>query len=881
MTLERYRRKRHFDRTPEPRGGRQHASTRPIFVVQKHAASHLHYDFRLQIGDVLASWAVPKGPSLDPSAKRLAVHVEDHPLAYATFEGTIPPGEYGGGSVMLWDRGTWSIDDGEPDVAASLRRGKISFVLQGERLKGGWTLARMRDSSREHRDNWLLIKHQDDHALADSDALVESNQTSVATGRTMEEIGQAQSTSAPASKPQPRAGGARTRRASVRPANTAGARRAAMPNTVSPQLCTLTDRPPEGDHWIHEVKFDGYRLLAHCRGTDIRLTTRAGNDWTGKFGPLTRELQKLGAQTAILDGEVTIVDADGRPSFQMLQRALAGGELHRLVYFVFDIVYLNGYDLQAVPVLERKALLRQLLLPDPTSGLIRYSDHVQGRGLQVGHRACELALEGIVCKRTDARYEQRRSTTWLKVRCSRRQEFAVIGWTSPAGTRKHFGSLLLGAHVDGRLVYTGRVGTGFDSRTLRDIKRKLDDLKQPECPADEPPTRSESRGAHWVKPSLVAEVSFTQWTRDARLRHPTFEGLREDKPAAGVRVERPRPLEEITMKQSLTTAKTKPNKPKTTSAKPSKAPRQQRRATRVAKASKSPRPSPDPIVAGVRITHPSRVVYPDAGLTKLDVAQYYAAAAERMLPHVVGRPLSVVRCPDGLAGQIFFQKHARGSPGMALKSIRVPEHDGDSDYLALDSVEGLLTLVQFGMIEIHTWGSSERDLEHPDTLTIDLDPGEGVNFESLREAAQLVRSAMKQIGLKTFLKLTGGKGLHVVMPLEPSADWEHAKAFCETLARGLASEQPGKFVAIARKALRPGKIFVDYLRNGRGATAVAPFSLRARPRAPVAMPVAWTDLASIESASQYTLKDVMKRFARSNKDPWKGIRVQAPPLELN
>lgn len=807
MGLEAYQRKRDFSSTPEPRGdGKRTKSARPVFVVQKHDASRLHYDLRLEISGALASWAVPKGPSLDPKDKRLAVHVEDHPLEYGDFEGVIPRG-YGAGTVMLWDRGTY---EAEGDAARRVKRGKLSFTLHGEKLRGGFTLTKMR-STKDDGDNWLLIKHDDEFADADRDVLVDEP-ASVKTGRGLKEI-------AGEAKPKPR----KSKR-SEEPGS------AKLPEFIAPQLATLAESAPSGDDWLHEIKYDGYRLIARRSGTKVRLLTRQENDWTDRFKPIAAAIAELAGDTMILDGEACILDSDGHTSFQDLQNAIKARRFDNLVFFLFDLLYLDGRDLRGLPLIERKAELASLLADLPGDGVLRLSDHVAGQGEALFTNACELALEGLISKRADAPYTSGRSRTWLKVKCSRRQEFVIIGWTPPGGSRRHFGSLLLAARDgDDKLIYTGRVGTGFNSASLKDIKKRLDGLARTTCPADEPPTAAESKDAHWVTPELVAEVAFTQWTDDGRLRHPSFQGLREDKPASGVHIDEPERVNAV-----------------------------------------STRTSNEPTVEGVRISSPDRVVFPDAGITKLELAEYYAAVGERMLPFVKDRPLSTVRCPQGRQKKCFYQKHHTDTFADPVRSIRVTEKEGEADYLAIDSVAGLVALAQYGVIEVHPWGSKKGTLDKPDQITIDLDPGGGVSWDELETAARRVRDMLDGVGLTSYLKITGGKGLHVVAPLKPKADWDQARAFCRAVAETLAGAYPTQYTSTASKAGRGGRIFVDYLRNSQGATSIAPYSARARPGAPVAVPVRWEDLSRIDAANAYTITTLPRRLSRLKGDPWEG-----------
>lgn len=842
MSLKQYARKRNFGKTPEPRGARRTGARRAAskkkkkkptlaFVVQKHDATRLHYDFRLELGGVLKSWAVPKGPSLNPQDKRLAVEVEDHPIEYGTFEGVIPYGQYGGGAVMLWDRGTWEPIDSDP--AAALRNGKLTFTLHGERLKGEWTLARMRGRASGGKHNWLLIKKDDRHASRAGGALLARARTSIKSKRSLDEIADD--------------GGQKRRRKGD------DDQEDDPPADIPPQLCTLAERVPAGENWVHEIKFDGYRLIAHLGWGKARLITRAGKDWTTRFRPIAHAIEQLPCSTAILDGEAVIVDEAGKTHFQALQQAIRERKYGNLAFFVFDLLFFNGKDLRSRPLLERKAALKKLLARSKADKVLRFSEHIAGSGGEVQQQACRLGLEGVVSKQIDAPYTSGRSRSWLKIKCGRRQEFVIVGYTAPGGARKHFGSLLLGAHDRrGKLVYTGKVGTGFSDSALRDLGARLKSLRVDRASLDGAVPRSESRGAIWVKPELVGEVSFTEWTQDGRLRHPSFEGLREDKPAKNVRIELPA----ASLTEAVSMAKPSDSTKSRDSLRKPAPPKQRSRRAATDHADS---------VAGVTITHPDRVVYPDCGVTKLELARYYEKAAETMLPFIANRPLSVVRCVRGAGEQCFFQKHIGETFGPPVKSIRVREKSGSADYLAVDSVAGLVTLAQMGVIEIHPWGSSGKNLEHPDVLIFDLDPGEGVGFDRLKAAAREIRALLRRDGLESFVKTSGGKGLHVQAPLVPRATWDRLKEYAAGVARTLAEENPDEYVAIMTKSRRRGKIFIDYLRNGRGATSVAPYSARARNGAPISMPLSWSKLASLESAAEFTVRTRAK-----SQDPWRG-----------
>src|SRR5579883_832869 len=770
MGLRTYKAKRHFDKTPEPSGGELVETAGRLYVIQKHAARRLHYDFRLEDGGVLKSWAVPKGPSLDPSEKRLAVQVEDHPLAYGGFEGEIPAGEYGAGSVLLWDRGRW---EPEGDAAQGLRRGKLVFRLFGRKLQGRFALVRMSGPSSEGGKNWLLIKekNQESRPLSSGDILAERPESVLPPHRAS--VWTSHRAGRRAARPRLR------RRPALDPSKLKGARRAPLPDFIAPQLCTSAEEAPAGGDWLNELKFDGYRILCRLEDGTARLLTRRANDWSANFPTLKKALEGLPARSAWLDGEAVVLDEKGRPSFQALQNALSGPG-PEVLYCVFDLLSLDGWDLRGCGLLARKSALAALL--DGQGPPLRYADHVQGGGPEFFGQACRLGLEGIVSKRRDASYASARTRQWLKVKCFKRQEFVVVGYTRPKGSRSGFGALLLGVHDKGRLRYAGRVGTGFDERTLRSLYERLSRLQVQAPPVEGAPA---ARDAHWTRPELVAEVAFSEWTSDGVLRQPSFVGLRADKPACEVVPESPRPP---------------------------------------------------------RLTHPERVVYERQGLTKRDLAAYYEAAAERMLPLLRRRPLSLVRCPEGRVEKCFFQKHIGETFPPAVK--RTPVHEGGRDrvYGYVDDPAGLIGLVQMNVLEIHPWGSTIDALEQPDTITFDLDPAEDVPWADTVSAAKDLRARLEALGLSSFVKTTGGKGLHVVVPVEPELGWDAIKGFARAVAEAMAREEPKRFTCDMAKAGRTGKIFVDYLRNGRGATAVAAYSTRARPDATVSTPLSWAEL---------------------------------------
>jgi bifunctional non-homologous end joining protein LigD len=837
MALTEYRRKRDFTRTPEPAGGVAAAEPgAPLsFVIQKHKARRLHYDFRLELGGVLKSWAVPKGPSLDPGEKRLAVHVEDHPLDYGGFEGVIPEGEYGGGTVMLWDRGTWQPLD--PDPAQAYADGALKFVLDGAKLHGKWALVRMGGkAATARRENWLLIKERDAVAAPGSgDAVVSDNPRSAASGRTIDQIAAARDRVWASNRA---ADGADAADIAVRVPR---ARRAEIPGDLHPQLATAADKAPEGPEWLHEIKYDGYRLLARLANRKVILSTRNGLDWTAKFPALAESLARLPVASAVLDGELVHLEPNGTTSFSGLQDKIATGRTEALTFFAFDLLYLEGWDLTRAALEDRKAALAELV-PPQASGMLRYSDHQAGRGADFFRHACGYALEGIVSKRRDRPYQPGRGAGWLKVKCTCRDEFVVIGFTDPEGARQGFGALVVGYYAPaGELRYAGRVGTGFADAELVELRRRLDAIERDTPPVASLPKDAPKKGMHWTEPFLVAEIRFGNWTADHILRHAAFEGLREDKSATEV-----------------------VHDPPAAPARPPAAP---------APASRPGRGGRDTSTdfAGVRLTHPERLMYPEDGTTKLDLARYYAAIADWALPHLALRPLSLVRCPEGIAGQCFFQKHGGAGVPAAVGRVEIPDKTGSKTHLVIADLAGLLSLVQMGVIEIHPWGSTATRLETPDRVTFDLDPDVGLPWSRVCAAAVELREMLKGLGLHSFAKTTGGKGLHVVVPLAPKLDWDAVKGFAKRVADRLAEERPERYTVNQAKRARVGRIYLDYLRNTRGATAVGAYSPRARPGAPVSTPLFWCEVEAGVRPEGFTVASVPGRLAKLAADPWADI----------
>ena len=830
MGLKDYQEKRNFSKTPEPPGRAEAAGGGNLYVIQKHAASRLHYDLRLELDGSLKSWAVPKGPSLDPNEKRLAVQVEDHPIEYGGFEGTIPKGEYGGGTVMLWDRGTW---EPEGDLAKELPKGKLGFKLHGEKLRGSWALAQMKDRDGNPTKNWLLIKHRDGEAVAEEHhRVVETAPLSVLSQRTMAEIaaglpGKVAAPPAPALAPAP---GQLTK-----------ARPAPLPDSFSPQLATLVAQAPAGEAWLHEIKLDGYRIQATIGAGRVTLRSRNGKEWTGRFPRVAEALEKLPVQQALLDGEIVVLRPDGTSDFQALQEFLRDGRTAQPVYYLFDLPYCNGFDLSASPLLERKQLLQSLLVgATPTDDSLRFSDHIQGGGPEVYQQACGLAAEGIVSKQVDSPYAQKRSPSWLKSKCRLRQEFVVGGWSEPAGSRVGFGALLLGYYQAGELLFAGRVGSGFTLGELQRLSARLRRLEQQAPPFREPPAPEGRSKMHWVRPELLVEVEFREWTREKLLRQAAYKGLREDKPVGEI------------VRESASEVEPVPP-----SARPA-----------VVASASGPRGSGVITVAGVRVTHPEKILYPEQGLSKGDLANFYAAIGDFILPHLRQRPLTLVRCPAGRLGGCFYQKHLKEALPPSLRTIPIQDQEGSEEYIVLDDLPGLIALVQLGVLEIHPWGSREGDLEHPDRLTFDLDPAPGLGWPEVITGANLLRRRLEGLGLTVFVKTSGGKGVHLVLPITPGVDWEEAKAFTRAVAQDLVRQHPERFTAESRKAKRVGKIFIDYLRNGRGATAVAAYSTRASSGAPVSTPIAWDELDLTMAPDRYRVDNLPQRLAGLKTDPW-------------
>lgn len=891
MSLVEYRRKRDFRVTSEPKGAKPQQHEKLQFVIQKHAASHLHYDFRLELDGVLKSWAVPKGPSLDPAVRRLAMQVEDHPLEYGDFEGIIPKGEYGGGTVMLWDKGTWEpLEDGQRSYDA----GSLKFVLHGEKLQGGWMLVRRggRSAAADER-HWFLFKERDRFASTAEDVTVDKP-LSVTTGRDLDDIAarsdrvwtakgevkhervrkgtgkyahaESPKVSAKAKRitKQGRSRSARGRsdRVPSLPSLDAelkklAAKKATLPKCLEVQLATLIKEAPDGEDWLHEIKFDGYRMLCRIEKGKVRFISRNGKDWTTRFRTLGEAARELPVESAIIDGEVVVIQPNGTTSFQALQNALNSPRSAKFSFYCFDLLYLNGFDVRQVAIEDRKRLLSMVV---PTSGVeaFKFSEHVIGNGPEFFAAAVRMKLEGIISKRSGQPYVSGRGMDWLKIKSSLREEFVIGGFSAPTKSRTHFGALLLG-YYDKRqeLVYSGRVGTGFDQRSLGELHAKFLPLVHSKSPfANLSGTTGQARDVTWLKPSLVAQVEFSNWTNDGMLRHPSFQGLREDKPAAEVvrdnTVSAP-VIESASEAQTMAKRRSSARK-RTTSA-----------------AANTSHAGEGSEVAGVVLSHPDKILYPEEEITKLEIAQYYEQAARWMLPHTTNRLLTLVRCPAGSNARCFYQKHPGEGTSEHLRRFDVREKAKTEEYLAFYDLEGVISLVQMGVLEIHLWGSQADEFEKPDRLIFDLDPDPSVVWPQVITAAKEVRLLLKELGLVSFVKTTGGKGLHVVVPIRRRVSWDEAKTFCHEVADFLVAAAPNRYVAKMSKSLRKGKIFVDYLRNDRGATSVAPYSTRARAGAPVSVPVDWKELTPRLTSDHFNIRNLPSRFAKLKKDPWSDI----------
>jgi len=833
-SLETYRKKRDFRITSEPAGSRRTAAKKAeggLFVMHKHDATRLHYDLRLEHGGVLWSWAVTRGPSLDPSDRRLAVHVEDHPLDYGSFEGMIPAGQYGAGAVIVWDEGSWQ-PDGDPVKA--MKKGHIRFELKGEKLHGFWHMVRLRPRSGEKRDNWLLIKSDDAAARPGFDILADMPR-SVTSGRTIEDIKEGKRPAKPAKKP------ARKASPEKKPKKKKAAGHAdKMPGFIEPCLATLRSTPPAGEEWVHEVKFDGYRLQAHVARGAAKMLTRSGLDWTARFGkPIAGALATLPCGQAVIDGEVVVISDSGATSFAGLQAALSQGRPDLMTFYAFDLLHLDGEDLRAEPLVERKARLQDLLAGSEENGPLRYSEHFAEPGKTMLSHVCRMGLEGVLSKRADAPYRSGRGYDWIKSKCTLRQEFVIVGYLPSQKAGRGLRSLVLAYHEKKKLRPAGHVGTGFSGKVLGDLRTKLDALKTAKSALAGKPGRE--KGVVWVKPKLVAEVEFRSWTSDGILRQASFQGLREDKPADEIVAEIP-----------------------------------EGKAGRSAGSGKRAKKAPAGRATAVELSNPDKVLWPQTGNTKRDMLVHYEKVWPLMQRFVVNRPLSLVRAPDGIERQRFFQKHASKGMSDAIRTTHDPEDN--EELLYVTDFDGVAALVQMGVVEIHLWGSTIDALDTPDYVVFDLDPDEGLGVEAVRAATLDVQSRLEELGLPTVLKTSGGKGFHVVVPLKPKADWDEAKGFAHDFARAMEQTDPDKYTATLSKKARKGRIFIDYLRNGRGSTTVAPWSTRAKANASVSVPVPWKKLEGL-APDHFTLGSKQLAQAIKGPDAWADYDRLRVPLK--
>ncbi|MGI4839346.1 MAG: DNA ligase D [Janthinobacterium lividum] len=900
--LHDYNQKRNFDATPEPAGSARRSKGKKgghalQFCIQKHDASHLHYDFRLELDGTMKSWAVPKGPSLDPKAKRLAVHVEDHPLDYATFEGHIPEGHYGAGDVIVWDRGVW-IPEGDPQQAYA--KGKLKFSLQGEKLGGLWNLVRTHMPGRKQQ--WFLIKHQDEQArsLDDYDVLI-AEPDSVLSDRTLvpKERGKGKRTaakpdahdtdksSAKASSNATSSTRTRTAKAPKAPKaqsvpqapepDTAakpiatpsapprrsrsgkleGARKAPLPTSLKPQLATLVDSAPAGGDWRYEIKFDGYRVLARIEGDEVRLFTRNGHDWTAKMAHQAQALAELGLSSGWLDGEMVVANEHGVPDFQALQNAFESERSEQIVYYLFDAPYLNGMDLTEVPVEQRRAALKKLLKTH-TSDTLRFSDDFDEGAASLLDSACQMQMEGLIGKRVGSAYRSRRSQDWIKLKCKHRQEFVVVGYTEPKGSRSGFGALLLGLHDQdsGELRYAGKVGTGFSEATLRSILQRLEPLERRTKAVANPPTGADARGVHWLEPSLLAEVAYAEMTRDGVVRHSVFHGLRDDKPARDITAETPaaEPVAAASAREASESSER--------TQRSGHSPLPHKSGSRKGKSSKGKADSSHL----VRITHPDRIIDASSGTTKQQLAEYYASVAPWLLPQLKDRPVALVRAPDGISGELFFQKNAGQ---LAIDELQhYDKADAGQACMVINSPKALIGAIQMGTVELHTWNATSADFAHPDRFVLDLDPDPALPWKAMVEATQLTLTVLDELGLTSFLKTSGGKGIHIVVPLKPQADWDSVKDFSHAIVNHIAKLVPERFSAVSGPKNRVGKIFIDYLRNGLGATTACAYAARAREGLPVSVPIERDEVAQLKGASEWNIHNLHERLAELRDDPW-------------
>ncbi len=852
--LARYRSMRDFAVTAEPAGKAKATDLERLpFCIQKHAASHLHYDFRLGWNGVLKSWACAKGPSYVVGDKRLAVEVEDHPIEYGGFEGIIPAGQYGGGTVMLWDQGTWAPQPGHEDVDAGLRDGQLKFTMDGTKMHGKWALIRMGGKfARGSKPNWLLIKEHDEFERHEGDpAVTDAESTSVVTGRSLEEI--AKSEDHVWNFKETNTGPQAWYRQDAKPAAIAlpgGLPEELQPTFLKPQLAQETEAPPAGDTWLHELKLDGYRMQARKEGAKVQMLTRSGLDWTDRVKHVAAEVARLAVEQVTLDGEVVVVSENGTTNFADLQASFQEGAKNPLTFFCFDLLHVNGHSTRELPLFDRKKLLAELLA-GANADTLQVSEHLVGNGEEMFHKACELHAEGIVSKRAAAPYTAGRSSAWQKSKCLHEQEFVIGGYTLPGKGKAGgpgLGALLLGYYDDQkRLIYAGRTGTGFTQKFAATLRKRLETAETNTSPFLNPSAEAR-KGAIWVRPSTVAQVRFATWTADEQVRQAAFLGLREDKPASEVRRESAAPAPKSN--------EGKQRSPPPEAAGPSAASLPKGKKTVLQK-------------APVRLTHPDKILDQASKLTKQQLADFYWAVAPRMLPHIAGRALSLVRLPNGIGQASFYQKNVTTTLPPGFESVPVPDKKTGEmhQYVALSTPEAVAAMAQMSVLEVHPWGSLAANLEHPDRLVIDLDPDESLGWDVLTGAADDVRKRLKTLGLESFLKTTGGKGLHVVVPITPEMAYPEIKQWCHGFVLAMERANPKLYLTNMSKAARPGKIYLDYLRNERGATAVAPYSPRARANVGVAVPLTWPELKLAESPD-FRIGNFADWQARLKKDPW-------------
>jgi bifunctional non-homologous end joining protein LigD len=898
-SLSEYNCKRNFDITSEPQHQEPAKKSKGAhalhFVIQKHDARRLHYDFRLELNGTLKSWAVPKGPSLDPKDKRLAVHVEDHPISYANFEGSIPEGQYGAGDVIVWDRGVWQ-PHGDPE--ATYKAGKLKFTLIGEKLTGDWTLVRTRLQGSGGKEQWLLIKERDQVARSAADYDITSEQPqSVLSGAVIKNKKATAVKKEPAvkneptvkkvpdvrSQPKEKSATKNIKKKLTHSAPLAG-KPIAIPESFLPELATLVSEPPGGD-WLYEIKFDGYRILARILDGEVKLFTRNQNDWTARLPLQAKAIAALNLEDAWLDGEIVVLNDEGLPSFQALQQAFEIGKSHNIIYYLFDAPYLNGCDMREVPVEQRRAELKKIL-PASKKGLLRFSEAFKVSSENILASACAMSLEGVIGKREGSTYVSRRSGDWIKLKCRLRQEFIIVGYTQPQGNRSGFGALLLAVHDQAgqpELRYAGRVGTGFNEISLHQLYEQLKKLQRDKTPVTHNLQSASLRGVSWIEPTLVCEVEFAAWTGDGILRQAAFIALRSDKPARDIIREQAISPDELTsaspVEEKMSATQRKPktkmdeSEPTQATAKATIKVTTKATATEAKKAStKKPHQVKDGWESKIAITHPDRIIDADTGATKKDLAVYYAEISAWMLPHLKQRPVSILRAPEGIGGEQFFQKHTEHLDIPNIKHLDPALDPGHAALMEIDNTLALVGAVQMGTIELHTWGSKSAKIEMPDRITLDLDPDPALPWRSMIEATQLTLSVLDELTLDAFLKTSGGKGLHIIIPLAPRADWEYVKEFSKAISQFMANEIPERFVAKMGPKNRIGKIFVDYLRNQRGASTIAAYSARARAGLPVSVPIARDELLTLTASSQWNIYNLHERLGGLKTDPWKGYK---------